>query len=1187
VTAPSNLTAELRAEVSQLEEDLRDRVAGQPDVDQAWGAEYQHALEAGRTSASWEEWSGDRITQAAVAWVLITVFVRFAEDNNLVKPVWISGPAHRRDEAFAAQAEFLRETSRINPDVTDREWLQQAIVYLAELPATQQLVDETSALWLVTPSGDAVSRLLSFWRRRDDHGKLLHDLSDEELDTRFLGDLYQNLSEEAQKRYALKQTPVFVEEFILGRTLEPALAQRPLDGFKLIDPACGSGHFLLSAFARLLDCWQSEEPALDAWSRVQKALDAIHGVDLNPFAIAIARFRLTVAALLAGNVSRLEDAPAFKYHLAVGDSLLHGLDQQELNFGAEFAIDRTAASFTYATENLASLAKILQSGQYDVVVGNPPYITVKDKALNSEYRRRYNYCKGTYSLTVPFMERLFSLAKTGHDAGWVGQITSNSFMKREFGAPLIEKFFPSKDLTLVIDSAGAWLPGHNFDGTPTVILIGRNRSPVSSKVRVLLGVGDEPGQPKDPAAGKVWNAISTHVDDLGYSDDWVTIADFGRAQLAAHPWSLAGGGAVELKQAIEKSSARPLSKSVELPVGRAIRAGSDDAFMRPRALSVTGVLPTNDLRVLIVGNELRDWLSRPSSVIWYPYKYGTSTPIDRGISRELWALRSFLAARKTFQGVMADSGLAWWEYMQHTSSPYTRPLSIAYAEVATHNHFVLDRGGKVFNRTAPVIKLPKGSSEDDHLALLGLLNSSTVGFWLRQVAQKKGGDADQPWARTHQFNATKVADIPLPSLLPLNKGKIIEGLAESLSAEMPEAILSGGALPARADLDAARSRHDCLRGAIIAQQEELDWATYRLYGLIDEDLTYPGDDLPGLASEQRAFAIILARDLAQGRLKTDWFSERTHRFTPVVAVPEYWPVAYRNLVNRRIELIQSHPYLRLLEKPEYKRRWASEPWEKQEERALRSWLLDQLGAERFWFDPVGRPTPRSVAHLADDVARDPDLVSVFALWERRPDVPIVSSLQRLLQDEAVPYLAAYRHTDSGLRTRASWERTWRLQRREDAGEQVGPIPIPLKYGDKDFTCKEYWALRGRLDVPKERFILYPDAGRDTDPTPVVGWAGWDYAQQSLALAQLVQSRENDGWSDDRLVPLVAGLSEVQPWVEQWHTDADPFYGGVSPAEFFREQLDLLARQVGKTHEQLAAWRPTPTHRGGRPRKATS
>ena len=234
---------------------------------------------------------------------------------------------------------------------------------------------------------------------------------------------------------------MFVEEHILDRTLEPALKERPLEGFRMIDPTCGSGHFLLGAFDRLLDRWHKHAPAMEIQARVQSALDAIHGVDLNPFAVAIARFRLTVAALQACDLRSLEDAPAFKYHLAVGDSLIHGPDADVLP-GME---ERGAfMPFHYATEDAQLLLELLEEGRYDVVVGNPPYITVKDKALNKIYRSKFGkVCKGTYALTVPFMVQFFALAKRGEQSGWVGQITGNSFMEREFGVQLIEDFLPT------------------------------------------------------------------------------------------------------------------------------------------------------------------------------------------------------------------------------------------------------------------------------------------------------------------------------------------------------------------------------------------------------------------------------------------------------------------------------------------------------------------------------------------------------------------------------------------------------------------------------------------------------------------------------------------------------------------------------------------------------------------------
>ncbi|MCS4559072.1 hypothetical protein L9G74_21875, partial [Shewanella sp. C32] len=72
-----------------------------------------------------------------------------------------------------------------------------------------------------------------------------------------------------------------------------------LKGLRVIDPTCGSGHFLLGAFERLHAKWLADAPAMGARERVRTAMASISGVDLNPFAVAIARFRLTVAGMRA------------------------------------------------------------------------------------------------------------------------------------------------------------------------------------------------------------------------------------------------------------------------------------------------------------------------------------------------------------------------------------------------------------------------------------------------------------------------------------------------------------------------------------------------------------------------------------------------------------------------------------------------------------------------------------------------------------------------------------------------------------------------------------------------------------------------------------------------------------------------------------------------------------------------
>ena len=489
-----------------------------------------------------------------------------------------------------------------------------------------------------------------------------------------------------------------------------------------------------------------------------------------------------------------------------------------------------------------------------------------------------------------------------------------------------------------------------------------------------------------------------------------------------------------------------------------------------------------------------------------------------------------------------------------------------------------------------MIQLRPEASEDEHLALLGLLNSSTACFWLKQNSHNKGNEGYQSgiksenWERFWEFTGTTLQDHPLPARLPREKGRLLDAIAREISQLTPRAVAKRE-VPTTTALAEARADQEQGRARMVAVQEELDWDVYRLYGLIEEDLTYAGDDLPELALGERAFEIALARKVRAGDEETAWFTR--HGSTPITEIPAQWPADYQKLLQQRLDLIESDPDVRLLEKPEHKRRWVGEPWEKRQTVALGDWLLNRLEDRAYWFDRQGRPAPRSVAQLADEVARDQGMVSVLALWEERPDVPVLQSLVKLLAVEAVPYLAAYRYKDSGLRKREAWEQTWSLQRREDAGERLAePIPVPPKYAPADFRKTSYWQARGKLDVPKERFILYPDAGRDTDPTPLLGWAGWDHAQQSLALSVIVGAREADGWDDARLVPLVAGLAELQPWVEQWHADVDPAFG-VSLSAFCREQLAARASQVGRTLDQLAAWRPQPAVRGRRSHGAAS
>lgn len=1210
------LLKDLRRQVVVLEDDLRARSESEDEYRVRLESEYRRAREAQRTAATYGAWRDERVTQAAVAWVLACVFVRFCEDHGLIEAPFIAGPGERLVEAEERHEAYFRE----HPDHNDRDWLIAAFEHLAGAHETVAgLFDRAhNPLWELMPGYEAATELLRFWRRWDADGRIVYDFSYLDWDTRFLGDLYQDLSDHARKTYALLQTPEFVEEFILDLTLEPAIAEFGLDpvvegpggverrGLRTIDPACGSGHFLLGIFERLVEKWWEAEPGADEWLVVRRALESVHGCDKNPFAVSIARFRLLVAAMRAAGAERLAHAPVFPINVAVGDSLLHGRGAAgiQTDLGTLFAEMEGGDSggggvFVYSTEDVGEFAlevDLLGRGSYHVVVGNPPYITVKDKQENENYRAAYDACAGTYALSVPFAQRLFELAVKGAGGsmgggGFVGQITANSFMKREFGKKLIEVVFRNRvELSHVIDTSGAFIPGH---GTPTVILVGRNRVPNPERmVRAVLGVRGEPSQPGVAAEGLVWRAIVEQVGKPRSESEWLSVEDSAADVFATHPWSVSGGGAGALLDRVNADRGE-LSQKIDPPIGRAVRAGADEAFMRPLRPGLRAGTDRRALRPLLLGEVVRDWTGVPDVEIWYPYD---SEVAGSGLKEELWPWRVTLAARRTFQGDMSDAGLVWWEYMQHTASAYQTPLSIAFAEVATHNHFVLDRGGNVFKQTAPVIKLPKGCGEDRHLELLGVLNSSIAAFWLKQNCHVKGGSGigrgvqDELWEARYAFNATRLEAFPLPKQLPLFLGRVMDSLARKLSQAEP---LIGGArgVYGRAALDEAHADYTRLRHRMIALQEELDWQVYGSYGLLSEaaeartTLPLPAPEtIPEVRLGERAFEIVLARKRAAGEVDTAWFER--HGSTPITEIPGHWPAWYRDIVQARIDIIERRKDIGLIERPECKRRWSVEPWEKKEKAALRTWLLDRCGDPALWFslrEGVKQPRTLTVNQLADALSSDADFNAVAALYAsdhlNKPDLPLGQVLADVVADEHVPYLAAMRYKDSGLRKHEQWEDVWEQQREEDRTGQRLDIPVPPKYSSADFLKSSYWSNRGKLDVPKERFISYLEAGPDADPTVLLGWAGWDHKDQAQALINLIEDRtEQSGWDTERLTPLLAGLHEVMPWVQQWHGEYDAEWESV-PAEDCDAFLD---EQMGKhrlSATDLKAWRPVKRARG--------
>ena len=1167
-------TALSRLLLKEVLPDLRER-SKQPAVLRELEAQHRQEREKKATGAVFLEWRDQLLDQVGAAWVLSCVFVRTLEDRNLLD---------RRRLALREGQDSEELFYQLAPHLGPREYLLTVFREVSRLPGAEDLLGTRhNAAWRLGVSQTIAQKLLEFFRATDEQGELRWTFTD--TDTRFLGDLYQDLSEAVRDRYALLQTPEFVEEFILDRTLEPAIAEFGLETVQVLDPTCGSGHFLLGAFKRLFDKRLAAAPGASRTTAALAALGQVHGIDLNPYAVAIARFRLTLAFLEAVGAGKLRAAPQnLGVSLAVADSLLiegggsiGGGKGTAGHFGELFGAADTAwgAQFSiFALEDPDEARRILRR-RYQVVVGNPPYITCKDPVLREVYRGMYASAGGKYALSAPFAERLFQLAS---EQGFVGQITSNSFMKREFGKALVEDVLPHLDLNEIIDTSGAYIPGHS---TPTVILIGRNRPPVGGSVRAVQGKRGEPSTPANPAVGRVWTSILAGVEGHGYEDEFVSSANLDRTALGQHPWSLSGGGADDLKRQLDESAVHVLASMVQ-DIGPASFPGTDDAFVLPYGAAVREGAPPEFVRPFVTGESLRDWTATCQDHAIAPYHASThllTELADLGqATRHFWRVRTPVLGTLSFGGrTRKQSGDAEWAWYRWIPERYASSLSLTFAFVSTHNQFVLDRGGKVFNRHAPLIKLSARATEDDHLALLGLLNSSVACFWMKQVFYPKAtasGDIStekgKPENNRYEFAATGMGAFPVP--LPA-KGSIekwirhfageLDRLARDRAATEPSAVVAASVRSSSglaAALGEAEAKSEGIGNQMVALQEELDWLCYGAYGLLDDPFSV-FNPLP-VAPEDRPFA---------------WADDRG---------PDHLALGTAIIYRKRRKIIAENRNLALMETPVYKRLWLGQrgvfghnslTYQERAAAAMRTWLLDRLETQA----KTAPGESFTLREAAQALQTDPAVQAVAEVLTNTADFDLVRVLSDLALSDAVPHLAALRYSDSGLEKRAAWEHTWDLQRREDAGETLD-IPVPPKYGSGDFKSATFWSLRGKLDVPKERFVHFPGAERDDDPSPVLLWAGADHLQRALALAALYHDRQtNEGWPAERLVPLLAGLDELVPWLKQWHDEPDPARGGRRMGEYFARFVEEEARKQGASVADLRAWRPEAKRAGRR------
>jgi len=230
----------------------------------------------------------------------------------------------------------------------------------------------------------------------------------------------ENLAgKEKRKSHGIYYTPKFIVDYIventLGKVLDELLKNKEyskIGNLKVLDPACGSGSFLIKALQRFDDVY-AKTPAEKDYPKTRKlkALASnIYGVDLDAEAVELTKLNLLLSA-----VSARKKLPNLDHNIECGNSL----------------IDDPKVAGDKAFDWKKRFPEVMDKGNgsgFDVIIGNPPYVNIAnipDLKTREYLKNSFKTAKNKSDLYSFFAEKAINLLK---DGGALGLIFSNSWM---------------------------------------------------------------------------------------------------------------------------------------------------------------------------------------------------------------------------------------------------------------------------------------------------------------------------------------------------------------------------------------------------------------------------------------------------------------------------------------------------------------------------------------------------------------------------------------------------------------------------------------------------------------------------------------------------------------------------------------------------------------------------------------
>lgn len=680
---------------------------------------------------------------------------------------------------------------------------------------------------------------------------------------------------EVRKAGGVYYTPKYIVDYIVQKTVgelvnsgrprgkgaaRTTISDNGIPAIKILDPACGSGSFLIAAYQCMLDAYLEYYSGLQEKGTARRAPTAgrdeklrqrslkerkiyqvrdnefrltigekqrilqehIFGVDIDSQAVEVTKLSLLLKLLEGENrestgylfkYSDIKLLPNLSENIKCGNSLIGSdfYDAEQKDLFADEEASRRLNVFDWGV----GFPEVFKKGGFDVVIGNPPYVRQEGLGEYKEYfSNHYQVYHGVADMYAYFIEKGIGLLKKD---GLFGIIVANKWMRAGYGEPL-RRFLKSKEILEIVDFGD--LPVFEKATTYPCILRVKHRDREVS------------GRDKSRPVSKI-DAVNVKTLSFGDLSEYVEANKFkvDATLLDDACWALAGADTQallqKLKGMVESGRAVTLGEYVNGKIYRGVLTGLNEAFVIDEAtrkrLIKEDPKSKGIIKPFLAGRDIKRYLQPISDKYLIFTRHGIDIKKYPAIENYLLPFKDRLMPKphnykgKEWKG--RKPGAYQWYEIQDTIDyfeEFEKP-KILWPGISDHvTSFALDNDEFYGNDNNQLV-----ISNDKYL--LGVLNSTLIRLFLENVCDKVQGGF-------YRLKIIYVKQIPISVINSSNQN---DKRKRDCLIEMVEAMLDLQKKYNDARLENDKSMY---KKQVEILDQKIDRLVYEFYGLTEAEI---------------------------------------------------------------------------------------------------------------------------------------------------------------------------------------------------------------------------------------------------------------------------------------------------------------------------------------------------------------